>query len=213
MIFASLHTLHHFSVLCLCVFAGVHLLFSDTRLTLHVATPAYLAVAGQAGEAHGCVVTTPAAQTLTTGVFGAWAAACTRRVSGGPAEAGGVLQVDQVSSTKALAMATGSSQLCLPGGCVCDTQHSHCGVIPELKQPPGVMEWRQLFPASPYGTRTRDTVALAGCFQTTLHCLRWEKRKHGREKGRCQFSQFDSLPGLLSGRSICTELASFLQGG
>lgn len=58
--------LHHL----LCVFAGVDLLLSHTCLTLHVAAPAYLAVAGQAGEAHGCVVTTSAAQTLTTGVFG-----------------------------------------------------------------------------------------------------------------------------------------------
>lgn len=211
--FLQVSTYYIISVLCLGVFTGVHLLFSDTCLTLHMAAPAYLAVAGQASEAHGSVITTPAAQTLTTGVFGTWATACTRRVSRGPAEAGGVLQVDQVSSTQALAVASGPSQFCLPSGCVSDTQHSDCGVITELKQPPGIVKWRQLFPASPYSTRTRDAVTLAGCFQTALHCLWWEKRKHERENGRCQFSQFDSLPGLLSGRSICTELASFLRGG
>lgn len=54
----------------LCVLAGVHLLLSHACLTLHVAAPAYLAVAGQAGEVHGRVITASAAQTLTAGVFG-----------------------------------------------------------------------------------------------------------------------------------------------
>ena len=92
--FLQVFTYYIISVPCLCVFAGVHLLLSDTCLTLHLAAPAYLAVPGQAGAAHGCVVTAPAAQTLAAGVFGARAAACTRRVSGGSAETGGVLQVD-----------------------------------------------------------------------------------------------------------------------
>lgn len=64
-----------------CVLAGIHLLLSHTRLTLHVAAPAYLAVAGQAGEAHGRVVATSAAQALTAGVFGARPPARTRGVA------------------------------------------------------------------------------------------------------------------------------------
>lgn len=157
---------------CLCVFAGIHLLLPHTCLTLHMAAPAYLAVAGQAGEAHGCVITTSAAQTLTTGVFGARPSTCTRGVAGGSAEAGGVFQVDQVGSAKALSLAAGARELCLPGGCVGDTQHSHRSVIAILQQPSGVVERRQLLPASPYGTRARDTVTLAGCFQPALHRLR-----------------------------------------
>lgn len=78
----------------LCILAGIHLLLSHTRLTLHMAAPAYLAVTGQAGEVHGCVITTSAAQTLTAGVFGTRAAACTRGVARGSAEAGGLFQVD-----------------------------------------------------------------------------------------------------------------------
>lgn len=78
----------------LCVLARVHLLLSHARLTLHVAAPAYLAVAGQAGEAHGRVVATSAAQTLTAGVFGTRPAACTRGVAGGSAEAGGLFEED-----------------------------------------------------------------------------------------------------------------------
>lgn len=195
----------------LCVFAGVHLLLSHTCLTLHVAAPAYLAVAGQAGEAHGCVVTTSAAHTLTTGVFGTRPAACTRGVARGPAEAGGVFQVDQVSSTKALAMATGPSELRLPGGCVGDTQHSHRGVIPVLQQPSSVMERRQLLPASPYGTRAGDTVTLAGCFQPTLHCLRCEKKKQGRGR-KCRdvssFSLIHYLASYLGGLSGQSETVS-----
>lgn len=159
------------------VFAGVHLLLSHACLTLHVAAPAYLAVTGQAGEVHGCVIATSAAQTLTTGVFGTRAAACTRGVAGGPAEAGGLFQVDQVSSAEALAVATGACELCLPGGCVGDTQHSHRGVVSILQQTSSVVERRKLLPASPYSTRAGDTVALAGCFQPALHCLRWKDKK------------------------------------
>ncbi len=196
--------LHHL----LCVFAGVHLLLSHACLTLHMAAPAYLAVAGQAGEAHGCVITASAAQTLTAGVFDARPAACAGGVPGGSAEAGGLLQVDQVSSAEALAVAAGACELCLPSGCVGDTQHSHRSVVAILQQPSSVVERRQLLPASPYGTRAGHTVTLAGCFQPALHCLRWEKEKEAREERnekRCQFFQFDSLPGLLSGRSIWTE--------
>lgn len=156
----------------LCVFAGIHLLLPHTCLTLHVAAPAYLAVAGEAGEAHGCVITTSAAQTLAAGVFGTRPAACARGVAGGSTEAGGVFQVDQVSSAEALAVAAGARELCLPGGRVGDTQHSHRGVIPILQQPSGVMERGQLLPASPYGTRAGDAVTLAGRFQPALHCLR-----------------------------------------
>ena len=78
----------------LCVLARVHLLLPHTRLTLHVAAPAHLAVAGQAGEAHGRVVAASAAQTLTAGVFGTRPAACTRGVARGSAEAGGLLKED-----------------------------------------------------------------------------------------------------------------------
>lgn len=155
--------------MCLCVFAGIHLLLSHTCLTLHVAAPANLAVAGQAGEAHGRVITTSAAQTLTAGVFGAGASACTRRVAGGSAEAGGVFQVDQVSSAKALSVAAWARQLCLTGGCVGDTQHSHGGVVAILKQASSVVEGRELLPASPYSTRAGDAVTLASCFQPALH--------------------------------------------
>ena len=166
----------------LCVLAGVHLLLPHTRLTLHVAAPADLAVAGEAGEAHGCVVPPSAAQALTAGVFGAGPATRTRGVPRGPAEARGVLQEDQVSGAEALAVAPGPRQLRLPGGFVGDTQHSHCRVVPVLQQPSSVVERRQLLPASPYGTGAGDTVTLAGCFQPALHCLRWEREK-ARERG------------------------------
>lgn len=171
------------SVLSSCGLAGVHLLLSDTRLTLHVAAPADLAVAGQAGEAHGCVVPTSTAQALAAGVFGTGAAARARRVSGGSAEARGVFQVDQVSSAEALAVAARPGQLGLPRGRVGDAQHSHGSVVPVLEQPAGVVERRQLFPTSPYGTRTGNAVALAGGFQAALHRLGEEKKT-----GRCQSS-------------------------
>lgn len=161
----------------LCVFAGVHLLLSHTRLTLDVTAPAYLAVTGQAGEVHGCVIATSAAQTLTTGVLGTRAPAGARGVARGSAEAGGLFQVDQVSSAEALAVAPGARQLGLPGGCVGDTQYSHCSVVSILQQMSGVVERRQLLPASPYSARAGDTVTLAGCFQPALHCLRWEKKE------------------------------------
>ena len=172
----------------LCVFAGVHLLLPHTCLTLHVAAPAHLAVAGQAGEAHGRVITPSAAQALTAGVFGARPATCAGGVAGGPAEAGGVLQVDQVSSAEALAVATGPRKLRLPGGRVGDAQHSHRCVVSILQQPSGVVERRQLLPASPYGTRAGDAVTLAGCFQPALHRLRWEGEKKAREEKKREMS-------------------------
>lgn len=120
---------------------------------------------------HGCVVTPSAAQVLTAGVFGAGAAACTRGVARGPAEAGGLFQVNQVSSSEVLAVATGARQLCLSGGCVGDAQHSHGVVVAILQQAPGVVERSQLLPTSPYSAGARDAVTLAGCFQAALHRL------------------------------------------
>lgn len=158
-------------IIQLCIFAGIHLLLSHTCLTLHVAAPAHLAVARQAGEVHGCVITTSAAQTLTACVFGARTATCTRGVARGPAEAGGVFQVDQVGSPEALTLATGACEFGLPGGCVGDAQHSHGSVVSILQQASSVVKRRQLLPASPYSTRAGDTMALAGCFQSALHCL------------------------------------------
>lgn len=154
------------------LFAGIHLLLSHTCLTLHVAAPAHLAVAGQAGEVHGCVIAPSAAQALTAGVFGAGAAACTRGVARGPAEAGGLFQVNQVSSSEVLAVATGARQLRLPGGCVGDAQHAHGVVVAILQQTPGVVERSQLLPTSPYSAGARDAVTLAGCFQAALHRLK-----------------------------------------
>lgn len=168
-------------------FAGVHLFLPHARLTLHVAAPAHLAVAGQAGEAHGRVVAPPAAQAPAAGVFGARAAARARGVAGGPAEAGGVLQEDQVGDAQALAVTARPRQLRLPRGGVGDAQHPHCGVVAVLEQAARVVEGRQLLPASPYGARAGDAVTLARRFQTALHRLRWkrqrkEKKKHRREE-------------------------------
>lgn len=157
--------------------AGVHLFLPHARLTLHVAAPAHLAVAGQAAEAHGCVVAPPTAQAPAAGVFGARAAARARGVAGRPAEAGRVLQEDQVGDAQALAVATRPRQLRLPRGGVGDAQHPHCGVVAILEQAPGVVEGRQLLPASPYGARAGDAVTLARCFQTTLHRLRQERQR------------------------------------
>lgn len=157
---------------CLCILAGVHLLFPHARLAFHMAAPAHLAVAGQAGEPHGRVVAASTAQTLTACVFGARPAPRARRVAGGPAEAGGVLQVDQVSVPGALAMAFGPRKLSLSCGRIGDAQHSHGVVVSILQQPPSVMERGQLLPASPYGTGAGDSMTFAGCFQPTLHCLR-----------------------------------------
>lgn len=50
--------------------AGVHLLLPEAGLALHVAAPADLAVAGQRGEAQGCVVAPPTAQVATACVLG-----------------------------------------------------------------------------------------------------------------------------------------------
>lgn len=166
---------------CLCSFAGVHLLLSHARLTLHMAAPAHLAVAGQAGEAHGCVVAAAAAHALTARVFGARPAARAGGVAGGPAEAGGVFQVDQVSSAEALAVAAGARQLGLPRGRVGDAQHPHGRVVSVLQQPPGVVERRQLLPAGPHGAGAGDAVTLAGCLQSALHRLRLEVEK-GRKR-------------------------------
>lgn len=131
-----------YHIILLSVFAGVHLLLSHARLTLHVAAPAHLAVAGQAGQVHGCVVATSAAHTLAAGVFGTHTAARARGVAGGSAEAGGLLQVDHVSSAQALAVAPGARELRLPGGCVGDAQHSHGRVVSILQQAAGVVERR-----------------------------------------------------------------------
>lgn len=161
-------TSHHLSW----VFAGIHLLLSHTRLTLHVAAPAHLAVAGQAGEVHGGVITPSAAQALAAGVFGARAAACTWGVARSPAEAGGLFQVNQVSSAEVLAVAPGTRQLRLSGGCVGDAQHSHGVVVSILQQTPRVVERSQLLPTSPYSAGARDAMTLAGCFQAALHCLK-----------------------------------------
>lgn len=79
-------------------------------------------------------------------------------------------------------MATGACELCLPGGCVSDAQHSHCGVVSVLQQTSSVVERRKLLPASPYSTRARDAVTLAGCFQSALHCLRWEEKSEKEKK-------------------------------
>lgn len=144
-----------------------------------MAAPAHLAVAGQAGEVHGGVVTPSAAQALAAGVFGTRAAARTWGVARGPAEAGGLFQVNQVSGAEVLAVATGTRQLCLSGGRVGDAQHSHGVVVAILQQTPGVVEGSQLLPTSPYSAGARDAVTLAGCFQAALHCL---KLKVGEEE-------------------------------
>lgn len=184
-------------------FAGIHLLLSHTCLTLHVAAPAHLAVAGQAGEVHGGVVAPPAAQALAAGVLGTRAAACAWGVARGPAEAGRLFQVNQVSGAEVLAVATGTRQLCLSGGRVGDAQHSHGIVVAILQQTPGVVEGSQLLPASAYSAGARDAVALAGSLQAALHCL---KLKGGGEES--QLLEFDSCLGL-SGRSTWTlELVS-----
>lgn len=174
------------------IFAGVHLLLPHARLALHVAAPAHLAVARQAGEAHGRVVAAAAAQALAAGVLGARPAARARGVARRPAEAGRVLQVDQVGGAQALAVAPGARQLRLPGGGVGDAQHSHRRVVPVLQQPARVVERRQLLPAGPHGAGAGDAVTLAGGLQTALHRLRWGKGVWGEGRG-CQLL-FDSLP-------------------
>lgn len=154
------------------VLAGVHLLLSHARLTLHVAAPAHLTVAGQAGEVHGGVVAPSAAQALTAGVFGARAAARTRGVTRRPAEAGRLLQVHQVGGAEVLAVAARTRQLRLAGGGVGDAQHPHGVVVAVLEQTPGVVEGSQLLPTSPYSAGAGDAVTLAGCFQAALHRLK-----------------------------------------
>lgn len=161
-----------------CVFAGVHLLLPHARLTLHVAAPAHLAVAGQAGEVHGRVVAAAAAQALAAGVLGAGAAPRARGVARGPAEAGGLLQVHQVRGAQVLAVAAGPRQLRLPGGRVGDAQHSHGVVVAILQQTAGVVERGQLLPAGPHGAGARDAMTLAGCFQAALHRLKNRRRRN-----------------------------------
>lgn len=147
-----------------------------------MAAPAHLAVAREAGEAHGRVVATAAAQALAARVLGARPAPRAGRVAGRPAEAGRVLQVDQVGVAEALAVASGAGQLRLPRGHVGDAQHANGVVVAVLEQPPGVVERRQLLPASPYGAGAGDPVTLAGRFQSTLHCLNGGVLGGGEEK-------------------------------
>lgn len=158
-----------------CVFAGIHLLLPHTRLTLHVAAPAHLAVAGQAGEVHGRVVAPSAAQALAAGVLGAGAAPRARGVARGPAEAGGLFQVDQVGGAEVLAVATGARQLRLSGGGVGDAQHAHGVVVAILQQAARVVERSQLLPTGPHGAGAGDAMTLAGGFQAALHGLEIEK--------------------------------------
>lgn len=105
-----------------------------------MAAPAHLAVAGEAGEAHGRVVAAAAAQALAARVFGAGPAPRAGRVTGRPAEAWRVLQVDQVRVAEALAVATRAGELRLPRGHVGDAQHPHGVVVSVLEQPPRVVE-------------------------------------------------------------------------
>lgn len=170
--------------------------------------PAYLAVAGHAREAHGRVVAPSAAQTLAAGVLDTRPAACARRVAGRPAEAGGVLQVDQVSSAEALAVAAGPRELRLARGRVGDAQHAHRRVVSVLQQPAGVVEGRQLLPAGPYGARARDTVTLAGRLQPALHSLRWGG---GREVS-VSFCLIHYLASYLGGLSGQSETVSCREG-
>lgn len=139
-------------------------------------------MAGQAGEVHGGVVAPSAAQALAAGVFGARAAARTRGVARGPAEAGGLFQVNQVGGAQVLAVATGTRQLRLAGGGVGDAQHSHGVVVAILQQAPGVVERSQLLPTSPYSAGAGDAVALAGCFQAALHRLKLKGGVGGEEE-------------------------------
>lgn len=174
-----------------------------------MAAPAHLAVAGEAGEAHGGVVTPSAAQALTASVFNARPAARARGVAGGPAEARGVLQVDQVSGTEALAVAPGAGELGFTSGSVGDAQNPHGRVVSVLQQPPGVMEGRQLLPASPYCAGARDAVTLAGGFQSALHRLRQEEGR-GLKRGRnvSSFSLIHYLASYLGGLSGQRETVS-----
>lgn len=62
--------------------------------------------------------------------------------------------------------------------------------------------------------RRRDTCRLFSARSSLPEMGGGKKAGEGEKKReRCQFFQFDSWPGLLSGRSIWTEWDSFLQGG
>lgn len=63
------------------IFAGVHFLLPDTGLTLYMAAPAHLAVAGEGGEVHGRVVAASAAKALAAGVLGTGASGRAGRVA------------------------------------------------------------------------------------------------------------------------------------
>lgn len=159
--------------------ASVDLLFSEAGLTLDVAAPADLAVAGEGGEAEGRVVASSTAKAAAAGVLGARSAGRPGRVSRWPAEAGRLLQKHQLSGPwtgNRVAMSTSARQLRLPRGGVGDAVHSNGRVIAVLQQMACVLKRGQLLPARPHGTRTRDAVTLTSSLKSTLHCLRGKEK-------------------------------------
>ena len=69
-------------------------------------------------------------------------------------------------------MAPRTGQLRRPGGGVGDTQNPDGRVVTELEQPSGVVERRQLLPASPHGAGSRHAMTLTRRLQSAFHCLR-----------------------------------------
>lgn len=157
----------------------VHLLFSNTGFALYMAAPSDLAVAGEGGEAEGCVVAPPTAQAAAAGVFGTGPAGRAGRVTRGPAEAGRLLQEHQLCgswSRACVAVSTWPRQLGLARGGVGDAVHADCGVVTVLQQVARVVKRGELLPASPHGARTGDAVTLTSSFESALHCLK-ERQK------------------------------------
>ena len=69
-------------------------------------------------------------------------------------------------------MASWTRQLRRPGGSVGDTQNPDGRVVAELEQPSGVVERRQLLPASPHSAGSGDAMTLTCCLQSAFHCLK-----------------------------------------
>lgn len=162
-------------------FAGVHLLPLRALLALHVAAPAHLALARPGHLPALGVVAPPAADGVAVLVLVALAGGRARRVLAGSAEAGRVLDVEQVHSAGDLVaqgrlgglggLAPGRGDLALPRGLVGGAAHLDGGLVALLQLLADLVEGQELPPAGLDGARAGDAVALAGGLHSRLDDL------------------------------------------
>lgn len=166
--------------------AGEDLLLSQAGLTLHVAAPSYLTVAGEGDQSQGRVIAPATAQTPAATVLRARPSGRPRREPRRPTEAGRLVQEDQIgrlgSGSRVATAATADAsphrpgQLAGPGGGVSDAQDAHGVVVAMLEKLACDVKRRELLPARPHGAGARDAVTLTGRHQSVLYSLRKENK-------------------------------------